>query len=135
MAQDSPPISPLLYSPTGYAPIPAAAGAAMAHPAHQLHPMQAPAVLQPQQHYTAAALASSSNNAALMPQQQLLKPLATSMGEIWPPKEYTILAYDGASGSAGTSFQHDAHQGYLHPAVPKIEVDASPASINLDVPQ
>jgi len=110
--------------------------------------MQTSASLQPHQQppYGTAALAS---NAAIMQphpqhslqqQQHLVKQAtATSMGEIWQQKnEYMIVAYDGTAGAGSSSVAYHHHpenpQGYI-PSVPKIEVDSSPVSINMDVPQ
>lgn len=129
MAQDSPPISPLLYSPTGYNPT--------QHHVHQLH--QIP--MQTQQY--AAALASG--NATVMQQQQLLKPATTTaQTEIWAPvpkNEYAIVAsvtqaytYDGAGSSGAGAYQQQSPHGFIHP-VPKIEVDTSPVNLSMEVQQ
>ena len=139
IAQDSPPISPLLYSPTGYTPT--------QHHMHHLHqiPIQTTTTLQTQQY--AATFASS--NAAIMQQhqQQLLKPLQMTVApqEAWGPKnDYAIVAsvtqsyaYDRTSSSSGAcvGYQQPAPRGEFSHPVTKIEIDASPVNLTLEVQQ
>lgn len=140
MAQDSPPISPLLYQPGGGASATTCTAFPMA--AHQL---QIPSSAL---HYTTLA------------QQQQQRAMPTSMHEIWVPtkSEYAASVAGGVVGGAaavstGCSLAFEVSStpvGYsCHPAsmkvaqlqqqniytvsVPKIEQASSPAELHMDI--